>query len=99
MNCNEARQHWNLYHDSDGDAELHFRISEHLAACPDCAQWFSQQSRLESLLVDKLRTQPPTPELSDQGLRRSDLKQPAPSRRWLWRAGGSASVAGGAGTL
>ena len=51
MNCNEARQHWNLYHDSEGDAELHFRISEHLAGCADCAQWFSQQSRLEGLLV------------------------------------------------
>src|SRR5262245_9428408 len=87
MNCNEARQHWNLYHDSEGDAELHFRISEHLAVCPDCAQWFSQQSRLESLLVDKLRTQPPTPELWDQVLSRCGLKQPAPARRWLWLAG------------
>src|SRR5215831_20053443 len=93
MNCNEARQHWNLYHDSEGDAELHFRISEHLAVCPDCAQWFSQQSRLECLLVDKLRTQPPTPELWDQVLRRSGLKQPAPARRWLWLAGIAACVA------
>jgi hypothetical protein len=87
MNCNEARQHWNLYHDSEGDAELHFQISEHLAVCPNCAQWFSQQSRLEGLLVDKLRCQSPTPELWDQVLSRCGLKQPAPARRWMWLAG------------
>jgi hypothetical protein len=87
MNCNEARQHWNLYHDSEGDAVLHFRISEHLAVCPGCAQWFSQQSRLESLLVDKLRSQPPTPEVWDQVLSRCGLKPPAPARYGLWLAG------------
>ena len=87
MNCNEARQHWNLYHDSEGDADLHFRISEHLDICPDCAQWFSQQCRLESLLVDKLRSHPRTPELWNEVLSRCGLKQPSPARRWSWRAG------------
>jgi hypothetical protein len=92
MNCNEARQHWNLYHDSEGDAELHFRISEHLGMCPDCAQWFSQQSRLESLLADKLRSPPPTSELWDQVLRRYGLNQPAPARRWMWLTGVAAGA-------
>lgn len=60
MNCRDARQHWNLYHDSEGDAELHFAISEHLRRCAACAEWFGQQSRLENLLTDKLAVQPPT---------------------------------------
>jgi hypothetical protein len=82
MNCNEVRQHWNLYHDSEGDSNLHFRISEHLVVCADCARWFSQQNRLESLLVDKLRSHPPTPEVWNQVLSRCGLKQPWPAHRW-----------------
>ncbi|MCI0462281.1 MAG: hypothetical protein L0Z62_35460 [Gemmataceae bacterium] len=93
MNCNEARQHWNLYHDSEGDAELHFQISEHLALCPDCAEWFNQQSRLESLLADKLSSQPPTPELWNRVLLGCGLSQPAPSQRWLLFAGVAACAA------
>lgn len=54
MNCEEARRHWDLYHDSEGDAELHFRLNEHLGDCPGCAQWFDQQSRLEVLISQRL---------------------------------------------
>jgi anti-sigma factor RsiW len=93
MNCNEARQHWSLYHDSEGDAELHFQISEHLAGCADCAQWFSQQSRLESLLVEKLNSQPPTKDLWNDVVTHTGLIQPAPARRWLWFAGVAACAA------
>jgi anti-sigma factor RsiW len=93
MNCNEARQHWNLYHDSEGDAELHFQISEHLATCPDCAEWFSQQTRLEALLAEKLGSQPPTPELWNQVLSHCGLTRPAPARRWLWLTGVAACAA------
>src|SRR5258707_4276233 len=93
MNCNEARQHWNLYHDSEGDAELHFQISEHLAVCSHCAEWFGQQSRLETLLAEKFRSHAPTPELWNEVLRRSGLSQPVPARRWLWFAGVAACAA------
>src|SRR5262245_45426844 len=93
MNCNEARQHWNLYHDSEGEAALHFRLSEHLAVCPDCAQWFSQQSRLESLLAERLKSQPATPELWDRVLTHCRLNQAVPARRWLWLAGVAACAA------
>lgn len=95
MNCTEARQHWNLYHDSEGDSELHFQISEHLAGCPACAEWFHQQSRLESLLAEKLQSQPgdPDPELWNNVLTRCGLKQPAARRRnWLWFASVAACV-------
>jgi hypothetical protein len=92
MNCNEARQHWNLYHDSEGDAELHFQISEHLAVCPDCAEWFGQQNRLERLLVEKLNIPAPSPELWNQVLRRSRLMR-GPARQWTWFAGVAAVAA------
>lgn len=84
MNCNEARQHWNLYYDSEGDAELHFRIGKHLGMCPECAQWFAQQSRFENLLGEKLAS-PPTAELWSQVLGRCGLlAKPARARRRAW---------------
>ncbi|MBA3315531.1 MAG: hypothetical protein M3552_04810 [Planctomycetota bacterium] len=55
MNCDETRRHWDVYHDSEGDAELYLQMNEHLAECPGCAEWFHQQSRLEDLLSAKLR--------------------------------------------
>lgn len=93
MNCHEVRQHWNLYHDSEGDAELHFQVNEHLGLCPDCAQWFSQQSRLEDLLADKIRAGRRTPELWDRVLTRSGLTPPSVSRRWAWLTGLAACMA------
>jgi hypothetical protein len=93
MNCDEARRHWNLYHDSEGDAELHFQIGEHLAACPDCAQWFDQESRLEQLIADKLRAAPATPELWDRIFVKSGLARPKPSRRWMMFVGVAACAA------
>ncbi len=93
MNCIEARQHWNLYYDSEGDAELHFQISEHLAVCPDCAQWFTQQSRLEDTIKDKLGTLPANRELWDRVLVKAGLRQPARVRSWMWFAGVAASIA------
>jgi hypothetical protein len=83
MTCDEARRHWNLYHDSEGDAELHFRIGEHMAICPDCAQWFDQESRLEHLVAERLRSAPATPELWDRILVKSGLARPKSSRRWM----------------
>lgn len=60
MNCQQTRKHWDLFHDSEGDAELSHRINEHLGMCPDCARWFYQQSRLEDSLVEKLRPGAPS---------------------------------------
>lgn len=93
MNCSEARQHWNLYHDSEGDVELHFRIEEHLGSCPDCAQWFQQQSRLEELLVEKLAARPPQAELWNGVLVASGLVKPAGTRRWVLFSGMAACAA------
>jgi hypothetical protein len=83
MNCSEARQHWNLYHDSEGDVELHFRIEEHLANCAGCAEWFHSQSRLEDLLAEKLAARTPDPELWNRVLVGTGLVKPASTRRWI----------------
>jgi anti-sigma factor RsiW len=91
MNCHEARQHWDLYHDSEGECGLHFQINEHLAVCPACAEWFGQQSRLESLLAEKLAA-PPTPALWGPVLTRTGLK-PRPARHWFWLSAVAASAA------
>ncbi len=83
MTCDEARRHWNLYHDSEGDAELHFRIGEHLGTCPDCAQWFDQEGRLEHLIAERLRCGPETPELWNRVLAESGLTRRPRSPRHL----------------
>jgi anti-sigma factor RsiW len=93
MNCNEARQHWNLYHDSEGDVELHFRIEEHLANCPACAEWFHKQSRLEEMLVQKLAARTPEPELWNRVLVESELVKPVSPRRWILFSGMAACAA------
>lgn len=94
MNCQQARQQWMLYFDSEGDAELHLRLNDHLAMCPGCAEWFSKQSRLESLLSDKLREAAPTPELWHKVLTRSGLLKPARSHLRFWLAGMAACAIG-----
>ena len=54
--------------------------------CPDCAEWFSKQSRLEDLLTEKLAPQPATNELWNDVLVKAGVMQPVRSRRWLWFA-------------
>lgn len=93
MNCHEVRRHWNLYHDSEGDAELHFQIGEHLAMCPDCAEWFSQQSRLEGMIKEKLGLLPADPALWNKVLAKTGLRRPVRVRSWIWLSGVAASIA------
>lgn len=82
MNCTEVRRHWDLYHDSEGDPELHLEINGHLEGCPDCSRWFYRQNRLELLLADKLKaTGAPDAVLWNQVLGKSGLRR-EPARRW-----------------
>lgn len=83
MNCERIKQHWHLFHDSEGDAELHHQINEHLAMCPECARWYFQQSRLEDALVDKLRVGQPTRLMWDRIRARCVDQQPV-ARSWLF---------------
>lgn len=97
MTCNETRRHWMLYLDSEGDAELHFRISDHLGMCPECAEWFAKQERFERLVTEHLKDGPADDELWSRVLRRSGLAQSRVSgrRRWLaWGRAGALAVIG-----
>ena len=58
MKCPDARRYWDLYHDSEGDGDLHFMVNEHLDHCAECAEWFHKRSRLESLVKERLAESP-----------------------------------------
>lgn len=94
MDCREARHHWNLYHDSEGDARLHLELEEHLGACPACAEWFFRQTHLESQLKERLRPGGPTGTLWEGVLTRVGLRQRNPMRRWLplWMGAAAAAL-------
>lgn len=83
MNCDEARQHWDLYHDSEGDAELHWTIRQHLDHCAACAECFAKQDRLEDLLSEKLRQTDGDPELWNGILRQAGVVRRTAISRWL----------------
>jgi len=84
VNCSQARQHWHLFHDSEGDAELHLQINEHLDHCPECARWFTQQSALEEAITHSLTAgMEPTPAVWQKIEQQLLPPQPARSRRWL----------------
>ncbi|MBI1901418.1 MAG: zf-HC2 domain-containing protein [Planctomycetia bacterium] len=81
MKCEEVRRHWDLYYDSEGDAELHFQINEHLDNCPGCAEWFHKQGRLEDLLSAKVAAVPGDEQLWEQVLQGAMIEPPAPAGR------------------
>ncbi|MDA1052396.1 MAG: zf-HC2 domain-containing protein [Planctomycetota bacterium] len=80
MNCEQTRQHWHLFHDSEGDAELHQRINEHLSMCPECARWFFQQSQLEEAVTETLRQGERTADMWDRISRRAVSTEPTAAR-------------------
>jgi hypothetical protein len=84
MNCSQARQHWHLFHDSEGDAELHLQINDHLDRCPECARWYTQQSALEEAVTHSLAAgREPTPAIWQNIEQRLLPSRPAYSRRWI----------------
>ncbi len=94
MTCNEARQHWHLYHDSEGDVRLHLEIEDHLAGCPACGEWFHLQNRFEQLVSEKLAEPPADPALWAGVLAGAGLKRPKAGRTqfWLPRMAAAAAV-------
>jgi anti-sigma factor RsiW len=81
MNCHEVRQNLTLYLDSEGDPELHLRVSEHLGTCPACAEWFARQQRFEEALAKRLRAGQAMPELWQRVLTRAGLRPPPTAHR------------------
>lgn len=95
MNCQEARRHWDLYFDSEGDAELHLRVNQHLQGCPQCASWFDAQSRLETRITETIaggdaREDRP---IDWQKVLESAGVAVVPSRQSWWRMNGAMFVA------
>jgi hypothetical protein len=84
MNCDEVRQHWELYHDSEGGSELYLQINEHLAACPPCAKWFFQQAQFEELVTAKLAAGSPSAELWRRVLGNAGVVSPVAARGWTY---------------
>jgi len=82
MNCDEVRQHWELYYDSEGDSEVYLQINEHLAACQGCAKWFFQQAQFEDGVTAKLAAAQPTAELWRRVLSETGAAQPVAARGW-----------------
>jgi hypothetical protein len=93
MTCNEVRQHWMLYLDSEGDAELHLRISDHLGMCPACAKWFALQERFEKSLNDRLTAGEATPELWKRVLSGAGISRGTSSTRRRFIRGGMLAAA------
>jgi anti-sigma factor RsiW len=83
MNCDEVRRHWDLYHDSEGDAELHWQISEHLGDCAECAEWYAKQSRLEDLVSERLARVQVDEQLWQAVLAGSGIMPAVRQRRWM----------------
>ena len=84
MNCTEARQNWMLFLDSEGDAELHLRIREHIGVCSDCAKWFAEQRVIEHKITDAISSGQPTPQLWQRVLSRAKVPATSPRRRRWW---------------
>jgi anti-sigma factor RsiW len=82
MNCDEVRQHWELYYDSEGDSQLYLQINEHLAACQGCAKWFFQQAQFEDAVTARLAAAEPTAELWQRILSETRVARPAAARGW-----------------
>ncbi len=83
MSCTEARRHWMLYLDSEGDPALHLRIRGHIAGCRACARWFAGQRRLEERIGNHLSAGDASPDLWGRVLTRAGLREP-PTRRRRW---------------
>lgn len=83
MNCEEVRSNWTLYHDSEGDAEQSWAVRRHLEECPECAERFARESRLEEAVVAKLRSVPLEEDEWDRVLGKVALAPTVASRRWL----------------
>lgn len=84
MKCDEMRRHWHVFYDSEGDAELHLQINEHLELCSDCSRWFFEQSRLEDRITEKLKEKMvPTAALWNVVKNQLAPTEPLKSQNWL----------------
>ena len=93
MTCTEARQHWMLFLDSEGDPELHSCIRDHIGGCPDCAAWFAKQCVIENKINVALSAGQSTPQLWQRVLSRATVPHAPQRRRRLLEFGALATAA------
>lgn len=97
MNCQEARRYWDMFFDSEGDAELRFQLDEHLEKCVDCKEWFDKQCRLELLIEARLCNQTladPVPHVDWTNILMTAGVTPLmKSRSWLFLGSGILAIA------
>jgi anti-sigma factor RsiW len=82
-----------FYLDSEGDPELHLRINDHLGMCPECAEWFTRQQRLDQALGERLRAGQATGDLWKRALTRAGVLAPARGLRLRLLAAAALAVA------
>lgn len=92
MNCTEARQHWMLFLDSEGEPELHLHIREHIGDCSDCSKWFADQRFVEQQISDVISSGQPTPELWQRLLSQTSVPSLSHRRR-RWALASALAVA------
>jgi anti-sigma factor RsiW len=85
MSCTEARQHWMLYLDSEGDRELRLAIRDHIGECPACARWFAEQRRLEQEIARCLCDGSSTAALWSRVLSKAGVQPPSGRQPRRWR--------------
>ena len=98
MDCTHTRRFWHLFHDSEGDAELHLQVNEHLRGCPDCARWFDRQTALEESITQALRGGG-EPSAEIWGRLERELRPPTVTRARRWMLFGSLGLAVAAALL
>jgi len=92
MTCTDARRHWMLVLDGEGDPALHLRIQEHVGSCADCATWFADQQSIERRIAAVVSSGQAAPELWRRVLSRATTSAPAPRRRRRAMAAGVSAV-------
>lgn len=82
MRCHEVRKLFPLYYDSEGDAEMHLRIGDHVGQCSQCKDAFERQAHLEDALVGVLATGEPSPEMWER-IERRTVEMTRPRKRFV----------------
>lgn len=93
MTCAKARQHWMLFFDSEGDAQLHSYIRDHIGGCPDCAAWFAKQGAIENNIRDAITAGQSTPQLWQRVMSHATAPHARQQRRRLLVLGSVATAA------
>lgn len=93
MNCIEIRRHLMPYRDGECGPDLHLRIEDHLAMCPECARCSARQGEWEARVEGRISAGDRSPDLWGRVLAGAGLRKPQGRRsRWPTIVGGLAAA-------